>query len=70
MDINSRQAYLAQDERYQKAFKKMPPDAKAGWCPPCPRCAGVMIGVDVWLVTIAYCTECDWSMSEGTGCLI
>lgn len=55
------------DARYQEGFKRLGPGQA---CPPCPRCGGIMVPWDAWLVTGASCSSCSWGMSEGSGCLL
>jgi hypothetical protein len=58
----------ALDDKYQEGFKSGP-ISKEG-CPPCPRCSGKMIPKDYWLITAAICEDCNWTVVEGTGCLL
>ena len=62
---------LRLDQKYQDGFAKAPAEIpKGGWCPPCPRCGGVMKPWDTWLVTGANCQDCNWGMTEGSGSLL
>lgn len=54
------------DSRYQRLFKDLKPGQV---CPPCPRCGGLVVPLDMHIITGAECTVCKWSMVEGAGCL-